>query len=173
MAVLAGGKATRLYQTLVVQKKLASDVSASQDSNQLSGITSVGATVATGKSLSELEAALAETLTSLEKTGPTAAELERAKRRILVSTLQSLEILNGPGGESGRAGLLQRFAHYTGDAGYLPRWIEQIEKVTPADVQRVLREHLTADKRVTIVTQPRAKAPPAPVPADAKKGVTP
>jgi zinc protease len=173
MAVLAGGKATRLYQTLVVQKKLASDVSASQDSNQLSGITSVGATVATGKSLGELEAALAEALASLEKTGPTAAELERAKRRILVSTLQSLEILNGPGGESGRAGLLQRFAHYTGDPGYLPRWVEQIEKVTPADVQRVLHDHLSADKRVTIVTQPRAKAPPAPAPAGAKKGVTP
>ncbi len=173
MAVLAGGKATRLYQTLVVQKKLASDVSASQDSNQLSGITSVGATVATGKSLSELEGALAEALTSLEKTGPTAAELERAKRRILVSTLQSLEILNGPGGESGRAGLLQRFAHYTGDAGYLPRWVEQIEMVTPADVQRVLRDHLSADKRVTVVTQPRAKAPPTSAPAGAKKGVTP
>jgi zinc protease len=171
MAVLAGGKATRLYQTLVVEKKLASDVSASQDSNQLSGITNVGATVATGKSLSELEAALAEALATLAKTGPSAAELERAKRRILVSTLQSLEILNGPGGESGRAGLLQRFAHYTGDAGYLPRWVEQIEKVTPADVQRVLREHLSADKRVTIVTQPRAKAPPTPAPASAKPEV--
>ncbi|HEY6078280.1 MAG TPA: pitrilysin family protein [Polyangiaceae bacterium] len=178
MAVLAGGKATRLYQTLVVQKKLASDVSASQDSNQLSGITTVGATVATGKSLSELESALGEALSALERTGPSAGELERAKRRILVSTLQSLEILNGPGGESGRAGLLQRFAHYTGDAGYLPRWVEQIEKVSPADVQRVLREHLSADKRVTIVTQPRAKAPPpAPAPtktpAPAKTGVKP
>lgn len=172
MAVLAGGKATRLYQTLVVQKKLASDVSASQDSNQLAGITTIGATVATGKSLAELETALAEALTALEKSGPTAAELDRAKRRILVSTLQSLEILNGPGGESGRAGLLQRFAHYTGDPGYLPRWVEQIQKVAPADVQRVLREHLSADKRVTVVTQPRAKAPPPPA-AAGKPGVKP
>ncbi len=158
MAILAGGKATRLYQGLVVDKKLASDVSASQDSNQLSGIATVGATAATGKSVAELERALEQALAALEKTGPTSAELDRAKRSILVSTLKSLELLNGPGGETGRAGLLQRFQHYTGDPGYLPQWVAQIQRVSAADVQRVVAEHLRADKRVTVVTQPRPKA---------------
>lgn len=158
MSILAGGKATRLYQSLVVEQKLASDVSASQDSNQLSGITTVGATAATGKTIAELEAALDAALERLERGGPTPLELERAKRGILLSTLKSLELLNGPGGETGRAGLLQRFAHYTGDPGYLPKWVEQIEKVSAADVQRVLREHLRRDERVTVVTQPRPKA---------------
>jgi zinc protease len=163
MALLAGGKATRLYQTLVVDKKLASDVSANQDSNQLAGVVTVSATAATGKTVTELEGALGDALTSLEKTGPTMLELERAKRGILLSTLKSLELLNGPGGESGRAGLLQRFSHYTGDPGYLPKWVEQIENVTPADVQRVVRDHLAPAKRVTVVTQPKPKAPaPAP-----------
>jgi len=113
MAVLAGGKATRLYQKLVVQKKLASDVSASQDSNQLSGIVTIGATAATGKSVPELESALTEALAALEKAGPTPVELERAKRRILLSTLKSLELLNGPGGESGLYG--QRALKSTSD----------------------------------------------------------
>jgi zinc protease len=162
MAVLAGGKATRLYQKLVVEKKLASDVSASQDSNQLAGIVTVSATAATGKTVQELESALTEALATLEKAGPTPTELERAKRGILLSTLKSLELLNGPGGETGRAGLLQRFHHYTGDPGYLPKWIEQIQKVSAADVQRVLREHLSPARRVTVVTQPEPKAAPAP-----------
>ena len=169
MATLAGGKATRLYQTLVVEKKLASEVTASQDSNQLSGIATIGATAATGKTMAELETALTDALASLEKNGPSAVELERAKRSILVSTLKSLELLNGPGGESGRAGLLQRFQHYTGDPGYLPKWVEQIEKVTPADVKRVLREHLSVKQRVTVVTQPRPKAAPAAAAAQEKK----
>jgi zinc protease len=172
MALLAGGKATRLYQTLVVDKKLASEVTANQDSNQLSGIVTIGATAATGKTVDELDAALSEALTKLEKAGPTAVELERAKRGILLSTLKSLELLNGPGGESGRAGLLQRFQHYTGDPGYLPKWVEQIEKVSAADVQRVLREHLSLAKRVTVVTQPRPKAsataPAAATPSEKK-----
>jgi zinc protease len=169
MATLAGGKATRLYQKLVVEKKLASEVSASQDSNQLSGIVTISATAATGKSVTELESALGEALSALEKTGPTAAELERAKRGILLSTLKSLELLNGSSGESGRAGLLQRFQHYTGDPGYLPKWVEQIEKVSAADVQRALREHLSPDKRVTVVTEPRPKAGPAGAGATEKK----
>ncbi|MDF3067564.1 MAG: peptidase domain protein [Polyangiaceae bacterium] len=158
MAVLAGGKATRLYQKLIVEKKLASEVSASQDSNQLSGIVTVSATAATGKTVAQLETALAEELTALEKAGPTAVELERAKRGILLTTLKSLELLNGPGGETGRAGLLQRFNHYTGDPGYLAKWVEQIEKVSASDVQRVLREHLGANSRVTVVTEPKPKA---------------
>lgn len=158
MAVLAGGKATRLYQKLVVEKKLASDVSASQDSNQLAGIVTISATAATGKPVAELESALGEAVAALEKGGPTPIELARAKRGILLTTLKSLELLNGPGGESGRAGLLQRFQHYTGDPGYLPKWVEQVEKVSAADVQRVLREHLGVSQRVTVVTQPK---PPA------------
>ena len=169
MATLAGGKATRLYQTLVVEKKLASDVSASQDSNQLSGIVTISATTATGKTVPELESALTDALAALEKTGPTPVELERAKRRILLSTLKSLELLNGPSGEGGRAGLLQRFQHYTGDPGYLPKWVEQIEKVSAADVQRVMREHLSPAKRVTVVTQPLPKTAPAAAATPEKK----
>jgi zinc protease len=158
MAILAGGKATRLYQGLVVGKKLAAEVSAAQDSNQLSSFVTIGATAATGKPVTELEEALAEALSALERTGPSALELERAKRGILVSTLKSLELLNGGSGESGRAGLLQRFHHYTGDPGYLPQWVEQVQKVTAADVQRVVREHLSQAKRITIITQPRRGA---------------
>jgi zinc protease len=154
MAILGGGKATRLYQRLVVQTKLAADVSASLESNQLSSIASVSATVATGKSPALAEKELDAVLAGLQKSGPTAAELERAKRRILVDVLSNLELLNGPGGESGRAGLLQRFDQYTGDPGSLPKWLEQIERVQGSDVQRVIKESLRPEARVVVVTEP-------------------
>jgi zinc protease len=153
MAVLGGGKATRLYQRLVVETKLASDVSASVESNQLAGITTLSATVATGKSASALEHELDAVISGLGKTGPTAAELARAKRRILVEMLSNLELLNGSGGDSGRAGLLQRFDHYTADPGYLEKWLGQIAKVSAADIQRVLREQLKPEARVVVVTE--------------------
>jgi zinc protease len=156
MTLLAGGRATRLYQQLVVEEKLSSEVSAHQESNQLSGMAVLSATVATGKPLAELERGLERAVEALSQRGPTAEELQRAKRRILVSVLKSLELLNGGDGESGRAGMLQRFAHYTGDPGYLPRWVEQVQSVTSAEVQRALAQHFTKDKRVTVVTQPKA-----------------
>jgi zinc protease len=158
MAILGGGKATRLYQRLVVQTKLAADISASLESNQLASIASLSATVATGKSSAAVERELDAVLSELQKNGPNAAELARAKRRILVGALSSLELLNGPGGESGRAGLLQRFNQYTGDPGYLPKWLSQIEQVQGKDVQRVVKQWLRPEARVVIVTEPAAVA---------------
>jgi zinc protease len=161
MAVLGGGKATRLYQRLVVETKLAADVNASLESNQLAGISTLSATVATGKATAAVERELDAVLTELAKNGPTAAELARAKRRILVDVLSNLELLNGPGGDSGRAGLLQRFDHYTGDPGYLPKWLAQIEQVSAADIQHVVREQLKPEARVVVVTEAEAAAPAA------------
>jgi len=159
MAILGGGKATRLYQRLVVQTKLAADVSASLESNQLASIASLSATVATGKSTIAVERELDAVLAGLIKNGPSAAELARAKRRILVGTLASLELLNGPGGESGRAGLLQRFDQYMGDPGYLPKWLVRVEQVQAKDVQRALQASLRPDARVVVITEaaPAAK----------------
>lgn len=154
MAVLGGGKATRLYQRLVVQTKLAADVSASLESNELASIASLSATVATGRSTAAVEKELDSVLAGLAKNGPTVAELERAKRRILVDMLSNLELLNGPGGETGRAGLLQRFDQYTGDPGYLPKWLARIQEVSASDVQRVVKEALRAQGRVVVVTEP-------------------
>ena len=159
MAVLGGGKATRLYQRLVVQTKLAADVSASLDSNQLASIASLSATVATGKSSAAVEHELDAVLLGLQNNGPSSAELSRAKRRLLVDVLSSLELLNGPGGESGRAGLLQRFDQYTGDPGYLPKWLAQIERVQPSDVQRVVKQVLRPEARVVVITEAEATAP--------------
>lgn len=154
MALLGGGKATRLYQRLVVQTKLAAEVSASLESNQLASIASLSATVASGKSTAAVERELDAVLAELQKNGPSAAELARAKRRILVGALSSLELLNGPGGDSGRAGLLQRFDQYTGDPGYLPTWLSRIEQVQSKDVQRVIQRHLRADARAVVITEP-------------------
>jgi zinc protease len=158
MAILGGGKATRLYQRLVVQTKLAADVSASLDSNQLASIASVSATVASGKSSAAVERELDAVLRELEKNGPSAAELARAKRRILLGMLSSLELLNGPGGDSGRAGFLQRFDQYTGDPGYLPKWLAQIEQVQSKDVQRVIKQSLRPDARVVVITEAAGSA---------------
>ncbi|MBK7583538.1 MAG: insulinase family protein [Myxococcales bacterium] len=168
-AVLAGGKATRLYKTLVVEKKVASDVEAELDPNALAGVFSVSAVAASGKAPKLVETTIDEVLTLLASKGPTDAELERARRRVLLELSSSLQLLNGPGGESGRAGLLQRFNQYVGDPGYLKQYYRGLEAVTRADVARVAREHLALSRRVIVTTLPRpAPKPEAKQPAGAK-----
>ncbi|HEY6556441.1 MAG TPA: pitrilysin family protein [Polyangiaceae bacterium] len=153
-AVLAGGQATRLYQNLVVGKQVATEVDASLESNELASLFGINALATSGKTPEQVEQALDETLTELERKGPSAAELARAKRRIFVDVQSNLQLLNGPGGESGRAGLLQRFNHYLGNPGYLPELMASIEQVTTADVQRVVRKHLGPKTRLSVVTVP-------------------
>jgi len=167
-SILAGGRATRLYRRLVVEDKLASDVDASSDPNALATMLNVSATAASGKSPDEVQFALDSVLESLANAPPSADELARAKRRTFLAIASDLELLNGHGGESGRAGLLQRFDHYLGNPGYLPKWLAAIEAVTAADVSRVVRQYMGKDARVTVITRPTAATPPAaPAPAAA------
>ena len=82
-------------------------------------------------------------------------ELERARRRTLLALMSSLQLLDGRDGESGRAGLLQRFNHYLGDPGYLKKYLVSLEAVTREDVARVTRQHLGLSQRVVVTTLPK------------------
>ncbi len=157
-AVLAGGKATRLYRALVVEQKLASEVGASLDANQLASAFDVSALAASGKRAPELERGLDGVIAELARSGPSEAELDRAKRRLLVELMSSLQLLNGPGGETGRAGMLQRYNHYLGDPGHLEREYQALVRVTAADVRRVVATHLAPKRRLTVITEPKPKA---------------
>src|SRR5262249_40550501 len=58
-SVLAGGDASRLHKALVLDKRLAKDVSADSDTKELAGLFTLHSTAAEGKSLDEVEAVLA------------------------------------------------------------------------------------------------------------------
>jgi len=155
--VLAGGKATRLYRSLVVEKKLAVDVDASADDNVLGTLFTIDAYAATGVSPDKLERALESEISGLGQHSPTAAELHRAKSRILLAVTRDLQSLNGHGGESGRVGQLQRFNQYLGNPGAIRDWYRQIWKVSERDVSEVASKWLNAEHRVTVVTRPSQK----------------
>jgi zinc protease len=158
-AALAGGRATELYRELVVTKRVASEVAAYLDSNELCGIFAVSATAASGVTETELEQATEAVLDRVANSGANEADLRRAKRRILVSLYDNLQRLNGDGGESGRAGILQRFNHYLGDPGFLPRYVAAIEAVSVNDLASVAKRYLGRDGRATVITRPVATRP--------------
>jgi zinc protease len=159
--ILAGGRSTRLYRKLVVEEKLASEVEASSDPNALATMLDVSATAASGKSPEEVEKALDSVIEGLKTTPPSQEELARAKRRTFLEIASDLEQLNGHGGDSGRAGMLQRFDHYLGDPGYLQKWLAALDAVTADDVSRVVKQYMGRDARVTVVTRPTAAEPNA------------
>ena len=154
LSILSGGKATRLYRKLVVETRLASEVSGYIDANRLCSIVSIDARATDGSDVKKLEAVFSGELDALANTGPSEAELSRARRRLNLDLFRSLELLNGGDGESGRAGLLQRFNHYQDDPGYADRWAAILNSVTGDDVKAAVRQHLSPQHRVTVITEP-------------------
>ncbi|MCU1308494.1 MAG: peptidase M16-like protein [Acidobacteriaceae bacterium] len=142
--VLGGGKASRLYQSLVYDKKIAQTVSASQRSLILGSNFTIEATAKPGVKPEDLEKAIQEELDKIRKEGPTQAEVDRARAAIESRLIAGLESFNGV------ANRLNAYNHYVGNPGYLSTELKNFENVTAAGVQKFAESKLTDDSRVVI-----------------------
>lgn len=164
--VLGSGKASRLYQELVV-RELATDVDAWLDDQELGSVLAIEAMVASGVDLERVERELAASVQRLATAGPTERELDRAKKGLFVGLASSLQLLNSGAGDGGRAGVLQKLNHYLGDPGRLPSEMQHLAAVEPSEVQSLVREFLTPERCLTVITRP--KAAPQGTPSEAKR----
>ena len=148
--ILAGGKSSRLYKTLVYERQIAQEAAAAQNSNALTSTFIVDATARPGHEPSELETAIDAELKALRDTGPSEQEVERARNTIETAMLTSIEKLGG----TGLANQTNQYNQYTGDPGYLPKDIERLRRVTAADVRRVAQAYLQPNARVIVAGVP-------------------
>ena len=98
--LLANGKTSRLYRRLVFDERVATDVSASQNSREIAGYTQITATAAPGHSLGELERAILEEIARLAAEGPTDEEIERGRVQAEAQFMFRLQTVGGFGGKS-------------------------------------------------------------------------
>src|SRR5205807_6188974 len=77
--LLANGKTSRLYKRLVFDERVATDVSASQNSREIGGFLQVAATAAPGHSLAEIDGAIVDEIRRLAVDGPTDDEIDRGR----------------------------------------------------------------------------------------------
>ena len=77
--LLANGKTSRLYRRLVFEERIATDVSASQNSREIGGYLQIASTAAPGHTLGEIERAILEEVGRLGAGGPTGDEIERGR----------------------------------------------------------------------------------------------
>lgn len=138
--IMDGGAATRLYKALVVDRKIATDVSFSYDGTALSdGSLWIDATPANGKSLSDVEKGIDSELRRLVKDGVNEKELREAKDRLKDKSDFQRDSLMGP------AMLIGRTLASGGTLDDVEYWPQHIETVTAAQVQDVARRFLDPD----------------------------
>ncbi|MCU0565021.1 MAG: insulinase family protein [Oculatellaceae cyanobacterium Prado106] len=133
--VLTGGRSSRLYQALV-EKGLASAVSAYPAEMIEPGWYDISVTVAQGKEMSQVQTALQEALTNLQQQPVSQAELQRAKTQLQASFVLGNQDI------SSQASQLAYNQTIAGDYRYSDRYLQAIAQVTPADIQRVAQTYL-------------------------------
>lgn len=158
--ILAGGKTSRLYRRLVRDKQIAQDVQAVQNSGEIGGGFLIAVTARPGRELAELEAAVLGEVARLQAEPPADEEVVRALARRESSLIQALDSVGGFGG---RADQLNLYNVFVGDPGHLQEDFDRYTRVTPAAVQRVARQYLSAKKMAIEITPgPEVKITPDP-----------
>jgi len=161
--ILAGGKSSRLYKSLVYDKQIAQEVNATQNSNALTSMFIVDVTARPGHGAPEVEAAIDAELAQMRTQGPTEKEVERARNTIETALLTQLEKVGG----YGLANQLNQYNQYLGDPGYLGKDLARFQNVTPASVQRAMQAQLQNNARAVVYGVPGTQdlGPDVPTPA--------
>jgi zinc protease len=96
-----------------------------------------------------VEAAILDEIARLGAAGPTPDELRKAKNQVQSGFVFSLESSQGLAQAIGRSWIL------VGDPTAFMRDVDEIEKLTTADIARVVKKYLAADRATIVVIPPR------------------
>lgn len=148
--LLAGGKGSRLYKLLVVDKKLAQGVSASQNTGLLESHFTVEIDLRPTANKEEVERIVLAELDKLMTKGPLPEELSRAVAGYEMAFVSKLESVRE------RASILNSYERRLGKPDYAASDLARYRAVTAQSMQATLKEVLSRPK-VTLRVEPNAK----------------
>jgi zinc protease len=163
--LFGGDKVSRLYKSLVYDKRIAQDVAVYNYSYTLGSVFSIEATAARDHTLEEIEKEIDAQLEMLRDKPPTVSELEGSKRSIERNILFSLEYTGGSGGIADR---INAYNHHVKDPNFLEKDIERYRKATPETIRDFAAKYLTKNSRVVVYGVPGKQDLGPDVPAPAK-----
>lgn len=161
-ALLSRGDSSRLYQSLVYQHQVAQQVGADADSRVGPGLFTTYAILASGHRPAEAEALIREEIRRLAEQPIPAVELDKVKTQLLTHDLVQRQTPMGLAFALGQATLIE------GSPARANSDLVALQRVTAADVQRVLRTYVTGAHSVTIDYLPQPGKAAAKGKGDAK-----
>jgi zinc protease len=150
--LLANGKTSRLYRTLVYERRVALDVSAHQHSRELGSFFLLVATAAPGQSLADIYAEIDAELDRLSATGPSDSEMERALAQAEAQFMYRLQTVGGFGGKSDQ---LNAYNVLLGNPGFFSTDLDRYRRATHESVRSAAARYLRCDARVVLGVVPR------------------
>ena len=141
--IVGMGRTSRLYRSLVKEKKIAVVASGFQGlpGNKYPGLFLFYAMPSRGHTHQECEQAIYEEIEKLKAELVTPEELAKAKTRARAGLIRQLD------SNSGLAAQITFYEVVTGDWRNLFKQLDKIERVTAEDIQRVAKEYFTKKNR--------------------------
>ena len=158
--VLARGKASRLYQKLVMDRQLAQDVSAYQSGRELGGTFGIMVTMRPSRSIGQAREIRRRRTPPDRPRRRHRVELQRVVNMKTASFLFALEHIGGFGGVADR---LNAYNVFRGDPGLITADLERFRRVSATDIASVAARYLDLKPRVTLSVlgrKPRTTQPP-------------
>ena len=148
--VLSRGKSSRFYKRLVFDEQIATDASAYVDPHEIGGVFVIQASARPGVEIAKIEKALDEELARFLASGPTPAELERAKVQSRAGFIRGIERIGGFGGKSD---VLAQGEVFAGRPDFYKVRLQRIASATPQQLRSAARRWLS-DGVYTLEVQP-------------------
>jgi zinc protease len=152
--LLANGKTSRLYKTLVYDLRIALDVSAYQSSREIGSFFLLVATAAPGHTLTEIQIRIDEELRRVAESGPSVEEMERSVAQAEAHFMYRLQTVGGFGGKSDQ---LNAYNVLRGNPGFFAGDLDRYRNATRDSLQAAAQAYLALDRRVALSVIPRGQ----------------
>jgi len=138
--LLSHGKTSRLYQRLIEQDQLVNFIDAFNHPRKFAGVFYLFASLRPGMAPELVERAIGEELTRLQTERVTEEELQKIQTIVAADFIFEIETTGGLAHALGEYEVL--------DAGdYINTYVEQLQQITPADIQRVAQTYFVDQNR--------------------------
>jgi predicted Zn-dependent peptidase len=152
-SALTGGQSSRLFQKMVREKELVTNIFGGISERRGVGAFTMTATLRPGKNAADVEAVIYEEINRLQNEAIADWELQKAKstsRRNFVLGLQN---------SLSRAINIGTYAVYYDDPNLINTRLDRVNAVRAEDVRRVVNQYLQSTNRTVVVTVPKPAAP--------------
>ncbi len=161
--LLSTGQSSRLYASLVDKQQLAISVDTGLSPTIDPSLFEVEAQPRQGVTAEAVEKAIDVDIDKLAAEGPGEKELQKAKNQAIAGYYRRLRSING------RASAIGNYEVLFGDYHKLSGVEQEYQKVTSADIQRVMKKYLVKTNRTVAILVPTAEPAAAAAPASEAK----
>ena len=147
-SILGQGKGSRLYERLIYKEQAAQSAFANEGSRPQAGQFQVTVTAREGTSLSQMEREVYEEIARLADSGPTDAEMARARNGNEAQSVYQLQTLLG------KADRINTYMTFRGTPDQFNQDLAHYNAVTAADVRRVAQRYISGRPHIVLSVVP-------------------